>query len=47
MPENQLWTPFTEEKYGSYFRNLIGMIEHSHYHLGQIVLCKRLLTQSL
>lgn len=34
---------FTDEKYGTYFRNIDGMIEHSYYHLGQIVIIKKLL----
>ncbi len=43
MPLSQLTDPFTDEKYGTYFRNLIGILEHSYYHLGQIVLIKKLL----
>ncbi|GEQ85662.1 hypothetical protein ULMS_11700 [Patiriisocius marinistellae] len=31
------------EKYGSYYRNIQGLIEHHHYHLGQIVLLKKLI----
>lgn len=27
---------FVDEKYGSYRRNIEGIIEHSYYHLGQI-----------
>lgn len=34
---------FVVEKYGIYYRNLHGLIEHSHYHLGQIVLIKKIL----
>lgn len=34
---------FTDEKYGTYHRNIDAMIEHSYYHLGQIVLIKKLL----
>lgn len=34
---------FTDEKYGSYYRNILGIIEHTHYHLGQISLVKKLL----
>ena len=33
------------EKYGNYFRNLTGIIEHLHYHLGQIVLIKKLIAE--
>jgi len=34
---------FQEEKYGSYYRNFCGIIEHFHYHLGQIVIIKKIL----
>jgi len=30
-------------KYGNYYRNLLGIIEHTHYHLGQIVIIKIML----
>lgn len=43
MPTSQLQDAFTDEKYGTYLRNLIGILEHSYYHLGQIVLIKKLL----
>jgi hypothetical protein len=43
LPENQLWENFTDEKYGNYYRNIHGIIEHTHYHLGQIVLIKKIL----
>jgi DinB superfamily len=43
MPEAQLWQTFTDEKYGNYYRNIHGIIEHTHYHIGQIVLIKKLL----
>lgn len=46
MPEEKLNGPFVEEKYGSYLRNIHAMIEHSYYHLGQIVLIKKMLTQA-
>lgn len=36
--------PFFEEKYGSYLRNIEGVIEHSYYHLGQIVLIKKMIS---
>lgn len=45
MPEEKLKEDFVDAKYGSYERNLNGMIEHSYYHLGQVVLIKKLLTQ--
>lgn len=44
LPEEQLGEAFVDEKYGTYQRNLDGMIEHSYYHLGQIVLIKKILT---
>ena len=43
LPDSKLDEAFTDEKYGSYYRNLQGIIEHTHYHLGQIVLIKKLL----
>jgi uncharacterized damage-inducible protein DinB len=43
MPLSKLHDPFTDEKYGTYLRNLMGMLEHSYYHLGQIVLIKKLI----
>ncbi|HRO42965.1 MAG TPA: DinB family protein [Flavipsychrobacter sp.] len=43
LPDSKLEEYFTNEKYGNYFRNLHGIIEHTHYHLGQIVLLKKLL----
>ena len=46
LPENHLWETFADEKYGNYYRNLHGVIEHIHYHLGQIVLIKKLLLQA-
>ncbi len=33
---------FVEEKYGNYYRNLLGTVEHSYYHFGQIVILKKL-----
>lgn len=43
LPESKLGEDFTDGKYGSYYRNLHGIIEHTHYHLGQIVLLKKML----
>ncbi|MBB1286938.1 DUF1572 family protein [Flavisolibacter sp. BT320] len=42
MPDEKLGDVFVDEKYGTYLRNIDGMIEHSYYHLGQIVLLKKL-----
>ena len=46
LPEAKLGEIFSEEKYGTYYRNIHGIIEHTHYHLGQIVLIKKILLQS-
>jgi|SRR5450432_357984 hypothetical protein len=43
LPESKLWEIFADEKYGSYYRNFHGIIEHIHYHLGQIVLIKKII----
>lgn len=47
MPEERLNEVFVDEKYGTYQRNIDGMIEHSYYHLGQVVLIKKMLLQGL
>ena len=43
LPESRLEETFLDPKYGTYYRNIHGIIEHIHYHLGQIVLIKKLL----
>ena len=43
LPEEIFEENFTDAKYGIYYRNLHGIIEHSHYHLGQIALIKKIL----
>ncbi len=43
LPEEKLLADFVDEKYGTYIRNIDGMIEHSYYHLGQIVLMKKII----
>jgi hypothetical protein len=45
IPDDQLAEDFTERKYGSYHRNLLGILEHTHYHLGQIALVKKILRE--
>lgn len=45
MPDEKLTEGFVDEKYGNYFRNIIGMTEHSYYHLGQIVIIKKMLKE--
>lgn len=39
--------PFIDEKYGTFLRNIEGVIEHSYYHLGQISLIKKMITQNI
>lgn len=46
MDDRILDKPFIDEKYGSYIRNIEGVIEHSYYHLGQIVLLKKMIVQN-
>ncbi|MCJ7934189.1 MAG: DUF1572 domain-containing protein [Chryseobacterium sp.] len=43
MSDDQLNEVFAEERYGTYRRNIEGMIEHSYYHLGQISLIRKML----
>lgn len=43
LPDSRLEEIFSQEKYGTFHRNLLGIIEHAHYHLGQIVVIKKLL----
>lgn len=42
MSDEKLDAPFVKEAYGSYRRNIEGMIEHSYYHLGQLSLLKKM-----
>lgn len=44
LPEEKLGQIFVEEKYGTYQRNLLGFTEHTHYHLGQISLLKKIIS---
>ncbi len=46
LSEAQLHAVFTDEKYGSYRRNIEGVIEHSYYHLGQVSLIKKMIAES-
>ena len=46
MPDEKLQQVFIDEKYGTYQRDIEGMIDHNYYHLGQIVLIKKLLSTS-
>ena len=33
---------FTDDKYGTYLSNILDLLEHTHYHLGQISLIKKM-----
>lgn len=46
LEDAKLDEPFVDEKYGTYFRNIQGVIEHSYYHLGQISLIKKMITET-
>mgnify|MGYP001373278353 CR=1 FL=1 len=43
LDDSLLDQAFVDEKYGSYQRNIEGVIEHSYYHLGQVSLLKKML----
>lgn len=43
MPDEKLDEVFVDEKYGTYLRNMEGVVEHSYYHLGQIVIIKKMI----
>ena len=43
MPEEKLWETMAEAKYGTWYSNLQGIIEHTHYHLGQVALIKKII----
>jgi hypothetical protein len=45
LDEAKLSDDFTNPEYGNYYRNLHGIIEHTHYHLGQISLIKKILKE--
>lgn len=43
LDEEKLLADFAGQKYVNYYRNLPGIIEHTHYHPGQISLIKKIL----
>jgi len=43
LADDKLGAIFLEEKYGHYYYNFSGILEHAYYHLGQIVLIKKIL----
>lgn len=44
MDDDQFERVFVDEKYSTYLRNIQGVLEHSYYHLGQIVLIRKLVS---
>lgn len=45
IPEEKFDEVFVDKNYGTWFRAIQGIIEHTHYHLGQIVMLKKILAQ--
>ncbi|MFP2994528.1 DUF1572 domain-containing protein [Spongiivirga sp. MCCC 1A20706] len=41
MSDENIKADFVDKKYGTYYRNIDAMIEHTYYHLGQIILIKK------
>ena len=46
LTDKQLNATFVNKQYGTYLRNINAMIEHSYYHLGQIVIVKKLISSN-
>ncbi len=46
LDDTRFFEEFIESKYGNYYRNITGIIEHTHYHLGQISLIRKMLLQT-
>jgi hypothetical protein len=44
LSDEKIWQPFADEKYGNWYRNIAGIIEHTHYHLGQIALIRKVIS---
>ena len=47
LPDKKLNQSFVDDKYGTYQRNIEGILEHSYYHLGQIVLIKKIILNNM
>jgi hypothetical protein len=43
--DQKFFEDFANPKYGNNYRNIVGITEHAYYHLGQIVLIKKLLAK--
>jgi len=46
LSDEQLNESFSKDEYGTYQKNISGMIEHCYYHLGQVVVIKKLLLEN-
>lgn len=46
MTDEQMLSDFYGNKYGNCYKNIVGIIEHCHYHLGQIILIKKVYAAS-
>lgn len=44
LDQDILTSTFVKKEYGDFERNIDGQIEHAYYHLGQIVLLKKIIT---
>lgn len=45
MSDGKLDSTFIDEKYGTYRRNIEGIIEHCYYHLGQVSLIRKMVVE--
>ncbi|MCB0699834.1 MAG: DinB family protein [Chitinophagales bacterium] len=46
LPDDKFFEDFTDAKYGNYYGNIVGITEHTHYHLGQIAVIKKMLNNA-
>lgn len=44
LPQEKLDQNMADPKYGTWLRNLMGVVEHTQYHTGQIAIIKKLST---
>ena len=45
METEEIFAPFVKEQYGDYYINIQSMISHTYYHLGQVILLKKLIRE--
>ena len=43
MPEDKIWQALPEKNSGNFFRLISGITEHCYYHLGQIIVIKKII----